>query len=109
MRGLYAERREAFIQAGRETLAGLARIDCSESGLNALAWLEGGREDQAPHRAALDAGLQCYPLSDYTIASPQPGALILGYAGVPADRMRPLLLRLAEAIARKEGHIGKVS
>ncbi|WP_083203505.1 PLP-dependent aminotransferase family protein [Ensifer adhaerens] len=101
MRGLYAERREAFMQAGRDALAGLARIDCSESGLNALAWLQDGREDQASHRAVLDAGLQCYPLSDYTIATPQPAALILGYAGVPADRMKPLLLRLAEAIARK--------
>lgn len=100
MRGLYAERREAFMQAGRDVLAGLARVDCSESGLNALAWLQDGREDQASHRAVLDAGLQCYPLSDYTIATPQPAALILGYAGVPADRMRPLLLRLAEAIAR---------
>ena len=101
MRGLYAERREAFMQAGRDVLAGLARVDCSESGLNALAWLQDGREDQASHRAVLDAGLQCYPLSDYTIATPQPAALILGYAGVPADRMKPLLLRLAEAIARK--------
>jgi GntR family transcriptional regulator/MocR family aminotransferase len=89
------------MQAGRDALGSLARVDCSESGLNALAWLQDGREDQASHRAVLDAGLQCYPLSDYTIATPQPAALILGYAGVPADRMRPLLLRLAEAIARK--------
>ncbi|MBZ7926124.1 PLP-dependent aminotransferase family protein [Ensifer adhaerens] len=107
MRSLYAERRETFTQVAQETLAGLARIDSSESGLNALAWLKGGRQDQAPHRAVLDAGLQCYPLSDYTIATPLPGALILGYAGVPADRMRPLLLRLADAIARTEGNIGR--
>ncbi|WP_018238080.1 PLP-dependent aminotransferase family protein [Ensifer sp. BR816] len=99
MRGLYVERREVFMEAGGMALAGLARLDCSESGLNALAWLEGGREDQAVHRAVLDAGLQCYPLSDYTITTPRPGALILGYAGVPADRMKPYLLRLAEAIA----------
>ncbi|MGF6175008.1 PLP-dependent aminotransferase family protein [Ensifer sp. 4252] len=100
MRGLYAERREAFMEAGRTTLAGLARIDCSESGLNALAWLEKASEDHAVRRSVLDVGLQCYPLSDYTIATPRPGALILGYAGVPADRMKPYLLRLAEAIAR---------
>lgn len=80
------------------TLAGLARIDCSDSGLN--AWLEDDRGDRAVHRAVLDAGLQCYPLSDYTIATPRPDAIILGYAGVPADRMKPYVLRLAEAIAR---------
>lgn len=100
MRGLYAERREAFLEAGQTALKGLARIDCSESGLNALAWLDGGRADQAVCRSVLDAGLQCYPLSDYTIATPHPGALILGYAGIPTDRMKPHLVRLAEAITR---------
>lgn len=100
MRSLYAERREAFIAAGRATLGGAARIDCSDSGLNALAWLEDGRNDRAVQGAVRDAGLQCYPLSDYAIANARPGALILGYAGVPTDRMKPYLLRLAEAIAR---------
>ncbi|MDR7221407.1 PLP-dependent aminotransferase family protein [Aminobacter aminovorans] len=101
MRSLYAERREAFKEAGHAALAGLARIDCSESGLNALAWLEGGREDRAAHRAAIEAGLQCYPLSDYAIGpAARANALILGYAGVPAERMKPYLGRLAEALAR---------
>ncbi|MCW0000276.1 PLP-dependent aminotransferase family protein [Pararhizobium sp. YC-54] len=99
MRGLYAERRAAFQEAGRVALAGLARIDCSESGLNALAWLEKSG-DRTAHRVVLDAGLQCYPLSDYTIATPRPSALILGYAGVPAERMKPYLGRFAEALSR---------
>jgi hypothetical protein len=45
-------------------------------------------------------GLQCYPLSDYTIAAPRPNALVLGCASVPAERMRPYLGRLAEALSR---------
>ncbi|KQV42795.1 hypothetical protein ASE37_20110 [Rhizobium sp. Root268] len=100
MRSLYAERRAAFIDAASVSLSGRARIDCSESGLNALAWLTDGVKDSAAHRAILDAGLQCYPLSDYTIATSRPAALILGYAGVPAERMRPYLSRLAEALSR---------
>lgn len=100
MRSLYAERRNAFIDAGQTALAGLADIDCSESGLNALAWLTNGREDRAAQRDVLEAGLQCYPLSDYTIATARPNALILGYAGVPAERMRPYLDRFAEALSR---------
>lgn len=100
MRGLYAERRSAFIDAGRAALAGLATIDCSESGLNALAWLRNGRGDQAARRDVLEAGLQCYPLSDYTITTARPDALILGYAGVPAERMRASLDRFAEALSR---------
>ncbi|MGQ3215691.1 MAG: MocR-like pyridoxine biosynthesis transcription factor PdxR [Shinella sp.] len=100
MRGLYAERRAAFHAVGRTALAGLARIECSESGLNALAWLDGDRDDRAAHRAVLETGLQCYPLSDYAITTPRPGALILGYAGVPAERMKPYLGRLAEALSQ---------
>ena len=100
MRSLYAERRNAVIDAGQTALAGLADIDCSESGLNALAWLTNGREDRAVQRDVLEAGLQCYPLSDYTIATARPNALILGYAGVPAERMRPYLDRFAEALSR---------
>lgn len=100
MRSLYAERREAFLEAGQSALAGLARIDCSESGLNALVWLAGEREDSAVRRDVLEAGLQCYPLSDYTVAAPRPAALILGYAGVPAERMKAYLGRFAEALSR---------
>ena len=100
MRSLYAERREAFLEAGQAALAGLARIDCSESGLNALAWLSSEREDNAVRRDVLEAGLQCYPLSDYTVVTRKPGALILGYAGVPAERMKPYLGRLAESLSR---------
>ncbi|UDF32611.1 UNVERIFIED_ORG: PLP-dependent aminotransferase family protein (plasmid) [Roseateles sp. XES5] len=100
MRGLYAERRSAFIDAGQAALAGLAEIECSESGLNALVWLRNGRKDRAVQQDVLDAGLQCYPLSDYTIATARPDALILGYAGVPAERMRAYLDRLAETLSR---------
>ena len=100
MRSLYAERRSAFIEAAETALIGLADINCSESGLNALAWLKNGREDRAVQRAVLEAGLQCYPLSDYTIATRKRNALILGYAGVSAERMRPYLSRFAEALSR---------
>ncbi|CAN7570548.1 PLP-dependent aminotransferase family protein [Rhizobium sp. LjRoot30] len=99
MRALYAERRAVFIEAGQKALSGLAQLDCSESGLNGLAWLEGHRKDRLAHRAVLAAGLQCYPLSDYALAAPRRDALILGFAGVPAERMEMLLRRLAEAVA----------
>ena len=49
--------------------------------------------------AVLDAGLQCYPLSDYTVQAKQKNALILGFANVPADKMKPCLEKLAAVIA----------
>lgn len=108
MRELYAERRAAFLAAGREELAGLARIDCPQSGMNALIWLEGGRDDAAIHRAALAAGVRCLPLADYVVRRPQEGeiregALILGFAGVPAEKMQHHLARLAAVIRQGGG------
>jgi GntR family transcriptional regulator/MocR family aminotransferase len=100
MRDLYTQRRATFIELGTAALAGLARIDCPDSGMNALAWLEGGRDDVAACRAARAGGIQSYPFSDYTVRSGQPGALILGFSGVPVDRMQRHFDTLARAIER---------
>jgi len=100
MRDLYTQRRAAFIELGASTLAGLARIDCPDSGMNGLAWLEDGREDVAVHRAARTGGVQSYPFSDYTIGGGQPGALILGFSGVPVERMKRHFDALARAMER---------
>ena len=85
---------------GVAALDGLARIDRPDSGMNAVAWLEGGRDDVAVHRSAVAAGIQCFPLSDYTVGVKMPGALILGFSGVPAERMKRHFDSLADAIAR---------
>ena len=85
---------------GASTLAGLARIDCPDSGMNGLAWLEDGRDDFAVHRAARTGGVQSYPFSDYTIGGGQPGALILGFSGVPVERMKRHFDALARAMER---------
>jgi GntR family transcriptional regulator/MocR family aminotransferase len=100
MRDLYAQRRAAFVELGAAALNGLARIDCPDSGMNALAWLEGGRDDDAVRRAALAADVQCYPLSEYAVDVKRPGAIILGFSGVPAEKMKRHFDRLADAIAR---------
>ncbi len=99
MRQLYTQRRAAFIEAGTRALDGLATIGCPDSGMNALAWLEGGRNDTAVHRSGLALGIQSFPLSDYTVGPKRPGALILGFSGVPAERMNYHFARLADAIA----------
>lgn len=99
MRTLYSGRRDAFIELGRAALDGLARIDCPDSGMNALAWLGPGQDDRDRHRAALAAGVRCYALSDYVFAGEKPAALILGFSGTPPERMKAHFDRLAAALA----------
>ncbi len=107
MRDLYTERRSVFAELGSTMLDGLARIDCPDSGMNALAWLEGGHDDTVMHRAVVAAGIQCYPLSDYVFAGEKPGALILGFSGVPVDRMKRCFERLSTALAQTSRDAGE--
>ncbi|WP_421521922.1 hypothetical protein [Ochrobactrum quorumnocens] len=97
MRNLYAERRAAFIQAGQSLFNDPAHIECSESGLNALLWLPSSSGDRPAAATAFKLGLQTYPLSDYTIQVERQGALIMGFANVAADKMKPYLEKLATA------------
>ncbi len=98
MRNLYAERRAAFIQAGQSLFNDPAHIECSESGLNALLWLPSSSGDRPAAATAFKLGLQTYPLSDYTIQVERQGALIMGFANVAADKMKPYLEKLATAL-----------
>lgn len=100
MRDLYTQRRAAFMAIGSATLEGLARIDCPDSGMNAIAWLAGERDDAAVHRSVTGAGIQCFPLSDYTVGTKTSGALVLGFTGVPVERMKRHFDVLASAIER---------
>jgi len=101
MRDLYAGRRAAFSDIAAKELGGLAEVDCPDSGMNAIAWLAGNRNDTAVHRSAIEAGVQCFPLSDYTVSAKLSNALILGFCGVPVDRMPAHFKTLAQAIARR--------
>jgi GntR family transcriptional regulator/MocR family aminotransferase len=100
MRDLYTQRRAAFMEIGTPILAGLARIDCPDSGMNAIAWLDGGRDDVAVHRSAAAVGVQCFPLSDYKVGTKMQGALIMGFSGVLPERMKRYFEMLAGAIAQ---------
>lgn len=98
MRDLYTTRRSAFLENASNTLNGLAEIENPDSGMNAIAWLR--CNDKAAHVEALREGVQCFPLSDYTVGKPQNNALILGFTGVRPERMKPGLAQLAKAISR---------
>ncbi len=100
MRDLYVGRRAAFSDIATKELGGLAEVDCPDSGMNAIAWLSDNRNDSAVQRSAIEAGVQCFPLSDYTVSAKLRSALILGFTGVPADRMPAHFKTLAQAITR---------
>ena len=100
MRELYASRRVVFRDMATQHLGGLADIDCPDSGMNALAWLAKGADDVAVAQAAGAADIKCFPLANYTVGRRKRGALILGFSGVPEDRMPTHFRQLAGAIRK---------
>jgi GntR family transcriptional regulator/MocR family aminotransferase len=99
MRELYASRRDIFLDMAAQHLGGMAEIDCPDSGMNALAWLAKRVDDVAVAGAAVNAGINCFPLANYTVGRRKRGALILGFSGVPEERMHLHFRQLAGAIA----------
>ncbi len=98
MRELYAERGAAFFDLARIELGERLEFNAPASGMNALGWLPPGIDDRTIHAAVERAGIKSYPLSDYATAALGRGALLLGFTGVPANRMAEPMRRMRDAI-----------
>jgi len=98
MRMLYAERREALLEALKSELEGQLEIAGSSAGLEVVARLPIGISDRAVTKAALQRDLEMIPLSRYALRSLQRGGLVLGFAAVSAARSRRAVPGLRWAI-----------
>jgi GntR family transcriptional regulator/MocR family aminotransferase len=55
-------------------------------------------DDNLAHRALLDAGIESLPLSVYYIDPFKCSALVLGFSGVPKNRMPKLVRRMSKVL-----------
>ena len=98
MRLLYAERRDALVEAAGRELAGLIEVGPAEAGLHLVGWLPEGTDAREASRRAAARGVETAPLEAYCIeASLRPG-LLLGYAAFSEEAIREGARRLAEAL-----------
>jgi len=95
MKSLYRQRQQVLLDACLETLLGRLSVEAPESGLQTVAWLPAGSDDQAVARLARQQGLEVTPLSRFSLATARPPALVLGYGGFTADRIRAGVQALA--------------
>lgn len=99
MRQLYAERLALLQQAIRAEFGDDAPFSGSDAGLHLALGLPAGSDDVAISRAAGERGILTRPLSQYYAQPAQAKqGLMLGYAAVPSERIRPLFAELAEVI-----------
>ena len=98
MRDLYARRLSALIDGGRRYLNGLLEISDIRAGLYTAAFLKNGLTSREAERAAASGGIEVSATDRYTLKTPDPRALLLGFAAFDENTIRTGLIRLAAAL-----------
>jgi GntR family transcriptional regulator/MocR family aminotransferase len=107
MRALYAERREALVEAVARELKGMLEITSEQAGLHVLARLPNGVDDRAIARRAEERGVIAPALSDYALTRLARGGLVLGYAAIRVREIREGVRKLGEAWGRNGDRKGR--
>jgi GntR family transcriptional regulator/MocR family aminotransferase len=100
VRALYAERQQALLDAVTSTLGDSLTIVPDPAGLHVVGWLRRGLSDTSVAGAALDHGVEVFPLSRFRRGEWQSdrNGLVLGYAGFEPRAIRRAVRSLARAI-----------
>lgn len=100
MRHLYATRRAALHDAMARHLHGLVTVSGGAGGMHLSARLDVPVADIDVSRVGRTLGLVLRPLSRFCLPGTESSynGLVLGYGGVPADRMDELAQRMREAV-----------
>ncbi len=101
MRTEYGLRQEALLEAMRQEVPEELEAERADTGMHLIGWLRArSLHDRRVSQMAWSAGVEAAPLSPYTLITPQPPALLLGFAAIRPDQMAPALRVLRGAIGR---------
>ncbi len=104
MRSAYRERQQALEAAVKEFCDGALRLRTIQTGLHAVADLDGIDEERVCDEAR-ERGIEVAPLRMYYVGRPTANGLLLGFASTPPDTLRRGMERLAGAIDAARRHI----
>lgn len=102
MKQLYIERQAVLIEATRQKLNGLLRLQSSKIGLHIVGWLPPQCDDRLASQHIQRQGVDTPPLSAYHLALPQRSGLVLGYAGVKPQAIRMAIENIARALSNTD-------
>lgn len=97
-RQLYAERRNALVQALRKEFGAEMEILGAEAGMHLVVTLPDGLSDRTISARAAGQGLWLWPLSSAYLGTAPRQGFILGFAGTKAEEMPHHVQRLREAM-----------
>jgi len=95
MRILYADRRNALVQAIREQIGDMLDIVSAEAGMHLVGLLPLGTKDTDISQEAARNGISAMPLSRCYLKPPKRGGLVLGYGGTNARQIRDGIHKLS--------------
>jgi GntR family transcriptional regulator / MocR family aminotransferase len=101
MRDLYASRLAALIDVGKRYLKGLLEISDVRAGLYTAAFLKNGMTSRQAEKAAATHDVEVVAIGRYTLKSPDPKEVLLGFAAFGEAQIRTGLIRLAAALDRR--------
>ncbi|MBB6186851.1 PLP-dependent aminotransferase family protein [Rhodanobacter sp. MP7CTX1] len=94
MRVLYMERRATLVEAIANQMGDRLEVIGAEAGMQLVALLPHGVDDEAVARKAAKVGVSARPLSRCYLNPPARGGLILGYGGANTDEIREGIRKL---------------
>jgi len=103
MRGLYAERQAALVEAAKRDLAGQFDVRRTQTGIHLVGWLSEGTDDRFIAQRAAAAGIIARPVSSFRIGPMGRPGLVLGFAAVRPPEIRDAMQRLATAFPSRAG------
>jgi GntR family transcriptional regulator/MocR family aminotransferase len=95
MRRLYAERRDALLEAARDLPL---QISPPETGMHCIAWLPDGMDELALVQAAAAQGVDLTPVSNFSIEPLARQGIILGYSEYSVEQIQDGVRRLERAL-----------
>ncbi len=98
MRLLYAERRNALVEALTRELGDLLDVTVPEAGLHLAAWLPSGMSAHAATQQAAAHGLHILPISHFSLRPLQRDGVLLGFASASPEELRAGVQTLALAL-----------
>lgn len=98
MRVLYAERQRLLLDAIAKEAGDLLEVPGSPAGMHLVARMLTHQSESDVVRAAAERGLYVRGLSAFRVSRRLPPALVLGYAGVREQEIRPAVRKLVQAM-----------
>lgn len=100
MRLLYAERRNALVDALTQELGDVLDITVPAAGMHLVAWLPGGMNARSVSRRASAHGLHMLPIAQSHLLSARREGLLFGFASSPPEQLQAGVRTLARVLRK---------